>query len=419
MNFKNNAALQLRVLAGLQFTNILDFVIMMPLGPHFMRDFHINAEQFGYLVSSYTVSAGIVGFLFSLWVDGFARRHTLLFVYAGFALATFSCAFAHDYWFLMFSRILAGAFAGVLGATILSIVSDLFVYQERGRAVSVITRAFSVASVVGVPIGLIIADRYGWQLTFLFIAVLAFFLWTAAFYSMPLLDSHLREQNFQTKKNSKWKNLLYVIGKKKHLKAFLLMSTVVLSGFMLIPYISPFLVGNVHVREEDLKYVYFFGGIFTYFTQKGVGSLSDRFGSKKIFTVMAMFTLIPMLILTNLKPMPLWSVIVITTFFMVFMSGRFVPAMTIIASSALAKDRGSFMSITTAVQQLFAGLASAFGGVILLTNADGSISRYNIIGYLGMLMILLSVYIAQNLVPYKDEPESLEILKTFDEELMQ
>lgn len=404
----------LKILAGLQFTNILDFAIMMPLGPHFMRDFQIDTQQFGFLVASYTVSASVVGFLSSLWVDLYPRRHTLLFVYAGFTIATLLCGFSDSYYLLMASRLLAGAFAGILGATILTIVSDLFVYKERGKAVSAITRAFSVASVIGIPLGLLLADNYGWKFTFIFIAFIAALLWIATFFTMPLLDAHLHQKE---KKDFSLQNLFHIARKVQHLKAFSLMAAVVLGGFVVIPYISPYLVGNNSLLEEDLKYVFLVGGIFTYITQKSMGVLSDKYGAKKIFAIMAFLTFIPLYLLTHMTSATLTQAIVITTLFMVFMSGRFVPAMTLIASSALASDRGSFMSMSTAVQQMCAGIASSIGGVILITNIDGSIVYFNWVGYLSIFMGLISILLALWITPYTDEPTPMDVLKTFDEEL--
>lgn len=396
MKWQHSNSFHLKILAGLQFTNILDFVIMMPLGPHFIQDFHIDTQQFGFLVASYTVSASLVGLFASLWVDRFPRRHILLFVYAGFTLATFLCALANSYYVLIFTRLLAGAFAGVLGATILTIVSDLFPYHERGKAVSAITRAFSVASVIGVPLGLILADSYNWKLTFFFISAIAAVLWLAAFASIPLLDAHLKDQN---KEPQNFGNIVRIIKKPQHIKAFSLMFMMMFSGFVLIPYLSPYLVGNVDVSQTDLKFVYLVGGIFTYFSQKTVGILSDRFGSKKIFVIMASFTVIPVLLLTNMQVIPLWQVLTVTTLFMVFMSGRFVPAMTLIASSALPKDRGSFMSLSTAVQQMSSGLASSVGGMILVTNIDNSIAYYNVVGFLGIFLTAISILLALRIVP--------------------
>lgn len=413
-NWWKGNSFNLKILSGLQFTNILDFAIMMPLGPHFMRDFQIDAQQFGFLVASYTVSASIVGFLSSLWVDLYPRRHTLLFVYAGFTIATLLCGFSDSYYLLMASRLLAGAFAGVLGATILTIVSDLFVYKERGKAVSAITRAFSVASVIGIPLGLLLADSYGWKFTFIFIAAIAALLWVATFFTMPLLDAHLHQEE---EKDFSLRNLFRIVGKREHLKAFLLMAAVVLSGFVIIPYISPYLVGNNGLLEEDLKYVYLFGGVFTYFSQKSMGTLSDKYGAKKIFAIMALLTFIPLYLLTHMTSATLVQAIIVTTLFMVFMSGRFVPAMTLIASSALASDRGSFMSISTAVQQMFAGVASSVAGMILITNADGSIVYFNWVGYLSIFMGFLSIGLALWITPFTDEPEPMDVLKTFDEEL--
>src|SRR6476620_10398560 len=89
------------ILASINFTHILDFMIMMPLGNYLMPYFHISAKQFSFLVGAYTLSAAVSGFTAAFFVDKFDRKRVLLFGYIGFLLGTIACGFAPSYMLLL------------------------------------------------------------------------------------------------------------------------------------------------------------------------------------------------------------------------------------------------------------------------------------------------------------------------------
>src|SRR5215204_6463378 len=187
----------LLLLAVLNFTHIMDFMIMMPLGNYLMPYFDISSQQFSMLVAAYTFSAGISGFLAAFFVDGYGRKKVLMFAYAGFLIGTLFCALAPAYEFLLASRVVAGLFGGLIAAQVLSIVADLVPYERRGAAMGMIMAAFSAASVFGVPFGLYIANLFNWHAPFFFVVILGVLLVPFLIKFLPKMDKHLHEKNYQ------------------------------------------------------------------------------------------------------------------------------------------------------------------------------------------------------------------------------
>ena len=169
--FSRSEKILLAILSCIQFSHIVDFMIVMPLGPKLMRMFSISPHEFGLLVSCYTLSAGISGFLASFWMDRFDRKQILMFFYLGFGIGTVACGMVNTYNSLLITRSITGAFGGVLGSLILSIIGDTISMDRRGTAIGITTAAFSVASVFGVPFSLYLADQLGWQGPFMFLGV--------------------------------------------------------------------------------------------------------------------------------------------------------------------------------------------------------------------------------------------------------
>lgn len=385
------------VLSLVQFTNVLDFLIMMPLGPQYIRVFKISPAQFGYLVSIYATSAGIAGIAASFTLDRYDRKRALVLLYLGFVASTLLCAVATNYEFLATARMIAGAFGGVSGATILAIIGDVIPESRRGAAMGMVMSAFSVASIVGVPIGMYLANKFGWHAPFFMLTGFSLLVWIAAIKILPSMRSHIHAG---PSRNS-WDQFIEIIFHKNHLKAFLLMALMTAAGFCIFPYISPFMVHNVGLTEEQLPLIYFCGGLFTVFSMNIIGRLSDRAGKLRMFTIMSTLSFIPVLILTRLHPVPLAAALAVTTALMVCMSGRFVPAMALITSSVEREHRGAFMSINSSVQQFSSGIASILSGAILSVNADGRLIHFGRIGALSITMAATAILIARHVRPVK------------------
>ena len=383
------------ILAAVQFTHIMDFMVMMPLGPQLMRVMLISPQQFGLLVSVYTLTAALAALAVAFYTDRFDRRKTLLLLYAGFAISTLLCGIAPDYSSLLAARAVAGAFGGVAGATVHSIIGDTIPEQRRGAATGMIMSAFALSSIIGVPIGLVLAAHYSWRAPFLFLAVVSVLVLVLIWKILPPLRSHLVE-GVAHRPLAQMKD---VLSGANHLRAFAFMFVLMFAGFSVIPFISPYMVANVGLKETDLPYLYLFGGLATVFSSRYIGQLADRHGKRQMFTLIGLISIAPLLITTNLPPVPVPVAIMASVIFMVFVSGRFVPAMALVNSSVEPRLRGGFMSINSAIQQLGLGSASFLAGSLIGHAADGSLTRYWLVGFIAVGATLLAIALAWRVKP--------------------
>ncbi len=378
------------VLAAVQFTHIMDFMILMPLGPQLMRVMLISPQQFGLLVSSYTLTAAIASLAAAFYTDRFDRRKVLLFLYVGFIASTLLCGIAPGYVTLLAARAVAGAFGGVAGATVHSIVGDAVPEQRRGAATGVLMSAFALSSILGVPIGLLLAAHFSWRAPFFFLVIVSLLVLVAVWKIVPPMRGHL----VAGETHRPLLQMKAVLGEGNHLRAFLFMFALMFAGFSVIPFIAPYMVANVGLKETDLPYLYFFGGLATAFSSRYIGKLSDKHGKRQMFTVIGLISIVPLLITTNLPPVPVWVAICASVIFMVFVSGRFVPAMALVISSAEPRLRGGFMSINSAIQQLGLGVASLLAGFIIGHAPDGTLTRYWMVGLIAVGATLLAIALA-------------------------
>ena len=383
----------LAVLASVQFTNLMDFVIVMPLGPQLMRVFSISPQQFGLIVSAYTFSAGITGILGAMFIDRFDRKSVLLTLYGGFAFSNLLCAMAPSFEFLLGARIVAGAFGGVLGATVFAIIGDAIPDVRRGAAMGTVMTSFSLATVAGVPVGLFLANHFGWHIPFFMLTVTSAVVLCVGYFVLPSIRSHLSHRTGARPLDS----LVDLFSHASHLNAFVFISAMMFAGFSVIPYLSPFLVSNVGLTEQDLPYIYFFGGGATIFTSRFIGRLSDRFGKQKVFTWIAGGSIVPILLITNLPRLPLWVVLSVTTLFMVLTSGRMVHAMAMVTGSVEPKRRGGFMSITSSIQQISSGIASFGAGLMLGKSSAGTLTHFEIVGVIAGMTSVVCILLSKRI----------------------
>jgi predicted MFS family arabinose efflux permease len=398
--------LLLLALAAVQFTHVVDFMIILPLGPQFQRVLHIGPQAFGVLVSAYGFAASLSGLLAARFVDRFDRKRALLVLYTGFTAGTLLCAIGGDYWLLLVARTVTGGFGGVVAATVLAIVSDAFPASRRATAMGVVMSSWSVGMIFGVPLGLYLANAFGWWMPFTVLGACCLAMLVLAALVLPPLRGHLVQCGSEDAPT-----LLQVMLHPNHLRAYGLMVTLVLGGFMLGAYLPSYMVANVGLAEGDLPYLYLTGGLTTLLTVTLFGRLSDRFGKLLIFRIMALVTVVPTLVLANLPPVPVWVAIAVATVFMVTTSGRMVPAQAMIAASAAPRYRGSFLSVTASVQQMSSGLASVLAGLILgtpsgagegpgfgaLPEANAPLAGFGWVGLLAAGFTLLSVVLGGSL----------------------
>lgn len=379
------------VLGAIQFAHILDFVIMMPLGPMLIREFSISPSKFGILVSSYTFAAGIANFLASLVADHYERKTILQICFAGFISGTLFCALAPNYESLLIARIIAGTFGGVLNAVVFALIADLISVERRGAATGIVMSAFSVSSVIGVPTGLALAEWFNWHAPFIFIVIIGLAFWLLAHVMIPTIGN----ASTVTSPRDTLKNFWEVMSEKKHVYGFLLTSLLGFGIFMIIPFLSPSMVKNVKIAETDLKFVYLVGGAATIFSARFIGKLCDRLGPFKVFSVVMLISFIPIIAVTHLGPSPLWLLLTFSTMFMMTASGRFIPAMTLLGLMVNPKKRGTFMGLENAFRQIASGVSSMLAGLILYESSTGELMNFNLLGYIAVLTTLLAWFFAR------------------------
>ena len=384
-------------LAGIQFAHILDFMIMMPLGPILMRELGVGTHEFGLLVSAYTFTAAFTGVLAAVFVDRFERKRMLLTMFALFVLATLACGLAPGYWALLAARCSAGAFGGVLGSMVQTMVGDLIPFERRGRASGTIMSAFSLSTVAGIPLSLYLANHFGWRFPFIFIAALSCGFLLLGWKMLPVLRGHLATATVsESERAHPLAAMLAVLRDGNHLRALVFMALLMFSGFTVIPYITIYITANVGIRQEDIPLIYLFGGVATFFSSRLVGRLADAHGKIRVYRLMALCSMVPLFVQTHLIPVPLWLMIVCSTVFFIFVPGRMVPAMAIVTSAVQPRLRGTFLSMNGAVQQLASGAASYIGGAMIIADASGHIAGYGRVGYLAIAATLAAmVFVGQ------------------------
>lgn len=383
--------LLLATLAAVQFTHIMDFMIMMPLSPHLIRHFNVTPQEFGLLVSSYSLAAGISGFAASFFVDRFDRKSALFWMYAGFAFGTLMCAIAPDYRTLLLARTLAGVFGGVMGGLIFAIVGDAIPGEKRGRAMGLVMMSFSFASVVGVPSGLKLANIYGWHAPFFLLAITGVGLLALIERAIPAMGAHV-----STGAPDPFATLRGIAGDSNQLRALALTLFLMVGHFAIIPYIPVYLTANVGLSEDDLVWMYLVGGLSTIITSYAVGHMVDRFGRFRVFAGFMVFASVPIYLITNLPAVGLAWTLVATTLFFVASNGRIIPAMTMATSAVPMRQRGGFMSVNASVQSIGSGLAALIGGLIIRQH-NGGLERYEWVGYFAIAMSFIGIYLASRL----------------------
>lgn len=380
-------------LAGIQFTHILDFMIMMPLSPQLIRVLHIDTHEFGLLLSSYTFSAAISGLLAATYVDRFDRRKLVLGLYALFIIATLSCGLAQTYPQLLLARALAGAFGGILGAMVQTMVADLIPFERRGKAMGTIMAAFSLSTVAGVPLGLLLANNLpslGWRAPFFFIVLLALSIFCIGFKMLPSLTGHMHRQ----RPGNIFQQIFIVAKNPAHLRGFAFISLMMMGGFTVIPYVALYFTANAGLPESFITLAYLCGGVATFFTSQFIGRMADRYGKLRVFCCVAAASLLPILVTTHLGPVARSIVLIDWTIFFILVPGRMVPAMAMVSAVAPPQDRGTFMSLVASVQMAASGAASLIAGLIISRTATGQIAHYNLVGYLAVGCTLLAMMIA-------------------------
>lgn len=372
------------LLAGIQLTLLLDFMVLMPLGPELMQKLQISAAAFGALVSSYTLASAICGVSGLFWLGRFERKRTLLALYAGFALATLGCASATSSLTLLAARVLAGACAGLLWAVVMDVIIETVPEERRGSAIGLVMSAYAVAAVLGVPLGLWLASWQGFRAPFVMIAVLSLVLWLLAVRVLPASDGAASE----TESGESIKQLLREPGL---VGGWLLTFAVVSAGFLMIPYLGTHFVGNLGVGSKQLGLVYLCGGVVTFFTSRLIGNWVDRAGPSLVLAVLLMASAVPHLLVTHLGEVPLWAAISSFILFMTLTSGRMIPTMALLSSRVPGPLRARYLAVNTAVSDGASGAAAWLSGMLLTTTPSGHLLGFDRVGLLAVGVSVLAL----------------------------
>jgi len=381
------------VLASLNFTHLLDFMIMMPLSNYLIPYFKINAMLFSVLVASYSISAFVSGLVISMFIDRFDRKRSLIIAYTGFVIGTIACGFAPSYGFLLAARIMAGLFGGIIGAQVLSIVADLFVYERRGRAMGAVMSAFAAASILGVPLSLYLTNlfKFNWHVPFIMIGILGIILIPMIIRIVPSMTDHIKPD----KQTTPFKSLIMVF-KNRGQRAALIFSCLLMMGhFLIIPFINPYLEFNKGFSKDMIPMIYLFGGIASMVSAIYLGRFSDRAGKLPVFLWSVFLSLFMVLIITEMPNVHFSLVLCFFAIWFVLATTRAITAQAMISEVVTSEQRGSFMSLNGSVQQLGSGIAALAAGTIVFTEKSGKILHYNWVGYLSMFVLLTSMLLGR------------------------
>lgn len=388
-----NRKVILFLLAALNFTHILDFMIMMPLGNYLMPYFKINPRQFSLLVGAYTLSAAVSGFAAAFFVDKFDRKKFLLFAYGGFLIGTLFCGIAPNYPLLLMARIFAGLFGGMIGAQVLSIISDIFPYEERGKAMGSVMSAFAVASTLGVPFALYIANAFSWHAPFIFVVIMGSAIYPFLYRYIPPMDKHLKQQ----KEHGPFYALQQVTGDSKQMLALLFSFLMMMGHFLIIPFINPFMEFNRGYSKMQTPMIYLAGGAASFIAANILGRWADKYGKLRVFVSCLLLSLGLVMLITHLPQVPFPIVLSFFAIWFVFSTGRAVTAQAMLSNVVPSAQRGSFMSFNSSVQQLGTSTASFVAGLVVTAGADGKLMHYGWLGWLSVAVLLVCLAVGMKI----------------------
>jgi predicted MFS family arabinose efflux permease len=374
------------VLAFLQFTIVLDFMLLAPLGALVIPALKITPSQFGWLVSVYAFSAGLSGLLTAGFADRFDRKKLLLFFYSGFLAGTLLCGLASTYHLLLLARMITGLFAGVVGSVSFAIVTDLFPMGMRGRVMGVIQTAFAASSVLGMPLALLLATRWGWNASFFLVAAVSALVGGLIWAYLRPVDEHLKHHPDR----SPLHHLIQTVSNRLYLQGFATTGLLTVGGFMLMPFMSVFMVHNLGLPIDKLPLVYMVTGAFSILAGPLIGRASDAYGTLRVFGFGCAVTIVMVVIYTHLHSIPLWVLIGVIVLLQVGIFSRMISSSALMSALPRPADRGSYMSISSSLQQMSGGIAAAVAGLIVVQTPAGGLVHFDTLGYVLVCTTLLS-----------------------------
>ena len=377
------------ILALTQFTVVLDFMVMSPLGDLLMKSMQLSTKQFGIAVFSYAFSAGISGFLTAGFADSFDRKKLLLFFYIGFIVGTLFCGLASNFYLLVAARVFTGIFGGVIGSISMAIVSDLFPIEKRGRVMGFLQMGFGTSQVLGIPISLYIANHFGWQSPFFLIVGMAFVIWLFIVLKMKPITKHLEVKDKDT---NALQHLIHTIQNRNYRVGFLTTALMSLGGFMIMPWGSVYAINNLHVTQEQLPLLFMIAGVATLLMMPLIGKISDKINKFTIFTFASAWMIIVVVTYANLGETSFAIVVILNVLMMMGVMARMIPSVALVSELPKLQDRGAFMSVNSSLQQMAGGIAAAIGGMIVVQkDVHSPIEHYDTLAYVVSFFVILCV----------------------------
>lgn len=375
------------VLAFLQFTVVLDFMILSPLGAMLLQELHITTKQFGAVVSAYAFSASAAGIMAAGFADKFDRKKLLLFFYSGFVLGTLFCGIAPSYGFLFAARMVTGLFGGVIGSISFAIIADLFPFEARGRVMGFVMTAFSASQVLGIPLGLYLSNHWGWHAPFLMIVAVSSAVGVLIAIRLKPINEHLKVPSDR----NALRHLLKTLADPRYFWAFAATMLLAVGGFMLMPFGSTFSVENLGIPLAKLPMIYVATGVASFIAGPLIGRASDAIGKYPMFCIGSGVGMALVIYYCGLGRTPLGIVIALNIILFVAITARMVSAQALSSAVPDAGDRGAFMSINSSLQQLAGGVASSAAGFIVVQTAQGPLAHYEELGYVVAGAMLITV----------------------------
>ncbi|PHK24523.1 MFS transporter, partial [Nostoc linckia z15] len=354
------------------------------------KSLKMSPSQFGIAVSAYAFSAGASGLLTAGFADKFDRKKLLTFFYTGFIIGTVFCGIANSFETLVAARIVTGIFGGVIGSISMAIVADLFAIQQRGRVMGFLQMGFGASQVLGIPIGLYLANRWHWHTPFLWIAAMAAVILLLIFAKLRPVTYHL----VAGERKNPLRHLLHTIAKRDYRIGFTATALLSIGGFMMMPFGSAFAINNLKITNEQLPLVFMCAGVATLVIMPFMGKLADKVDKFRLFTVSCFWMIAVVLIYTRFSVSPLWLVIMFNILMMVGITGRMVPSTAMVTAVPAMQDRGAFMSINSSLQMIAGGIAAAAAGTIVVQRTHTSpLEHYATLGYIVSGITLLSIFL--------------------------
>lgn len=373
------------VVAAIQFVHITDFMMVAPLGPDFALALGVPTSDIGLVAGSYTVAAAVSALASAFFLDRFDRRIAVALTMLGLGLGTFAAAFAWDLSSLIGARLIAGFFSGPATAAAMSIIMDIIPPPRRGRAMGAVMGAFSLAAVLGVPLGLELSRWGGWQMPFYVVAALAVVVTAAMWYVLPPMTAHMQAG---ARPRLSWGRLF---GRGDALTAYAMTAVAMIAAFMVIPNIAAFVQFNLGYPRADISLLYLVGGIVSFFTMRLAGHMSDRVGVVPV-GIAATGLLLTVLYFGFFEAHPVMPVMAIFVLFMAAMSIRNVASQTITSMVPAPHERAGFMAMKGAVQHLSAGIGAVLAARLMHAQTDGSL--------VGMPQVAMVAMVLSAVVPF-------------------